>query len=95
MNNATWANSRGMLENQTQLSSSPGTCELPSAQAGSVLQDISWATSPHPRNEVLKETGWAVTRFPNLLSCSLPHPLLVAGHLSELDEISVLILPQR
>ena len=51
MNNATWANSRGMLGNQTQLSSSPGTCELPSAQPGSVLQDISWATSPHPRNE--------------------------------------------
>lgn len=61
MNNATWANSRGMLENQTQLSSSPGTCELPSAQAGSVRQDISWATSPHPRNEVLEKTGWTVT----------------------------------
>lgn len=95
MNNATWANSRGMLENQTQLSSSPGTCELPSAQAGSVLQDISWATSPHPRNEVLEETGWAVTPFPKLLSHSLPHPLLVAGDLFELDEISALILPQR
>ena len=70
MNNATWANSRGMLENQTHISSSPGTCELPSAQAGSVLQDISWATSPHPKKEVLEETGWAVTPFPTAFPLS-------------------------
>lgn len=63
MNNATWANSTGMLENQTQLSSSPWMYELPSAQAGSVLQDVSWATSPCPGNEVPKETGWALTPF--------------------------------
>lgn len=50
MNNAAWASSTGMLQNQTQLSSAPGVREPPSAEAGSILWDVSWATSPCPRN---------------------------------------------
>jgi hypothetical protein len=47
-----------MIQNQTQLSSAPGVCGLPSAGAGAVLQEGSYGQGTHPRKGAPERKGF-------------------------------------